>query len=223
MSDFIGTFSNAFDWATAFAVFLALVGTVVGAWTSLKGMKIGSIEFGVTGLPIIAFTRDPELTGAGAQPEISGTPAGSEPEAFEVKALATYYNRALSRATISFWFSLLFATIGFGVILFGLLSHDPADLSATVIKVLSGTVIDAVSSLFFLQSTNAQKQMGDFFEKLRLDRLISDARGMIGEVENAERRDQLRAQLVLKFAGIDQLLEGGTTMQTTGHRPGSPS
>ena len=51
--------------------------------------------------------------------------------------------------------------------------------------------------------------MSDFFEKLRLDRLNAEARTLIGEIENPERRDQLRAQLVLKYAAIDKLLVGG--------------
>jgi len=201
----INTISGAFDWTAAASVILALVALLVGAWTSLKGLRVGSIEIDAVGIPRVVFTRQGEsAAGAGAR----AAPNAKEPEAFEVRALATYYNRALSRATISFWFSIIFATIGFGVIVFALLSHEPTDLYATILKIVSGTVIDAVSSLFFFQSTSAQKQMGDFFEKLRLDRLISDARAMIGEVENAERRDQLRAQLVLKFAGIEQLLEG---------------
>ena len=32
---------------------------------------------------------------------------------------------------------------------------------------------------------------------------------MIAEIEDPERRDQLRAQLILKYSGIEQLLEGG--------------
>lgn len=214
MDSFINTISGAFDWTAAASVILALVALLAGAWTSFNGLRVGSIEIDTVGDPHVVLTRQGgSAAGAGAQPASPAEPTAKEPEAFEVKALATYYNRALSRATISFWFSIIFATIGFGVIVFALLSHDPTDLYATILKVVSGTVIDAVSSLFFFQSTNAQKQMGDFFEKLRLDRLISDARAMIGEVENAERRDQLRAQLVLKFAGIDQLLESGAASQ----------
>lgn len=210
MDSLINTASGAFDWTAAVSVIAALVALLIGAWTSLKAIRVGSIEIDAAGIPRVVLTRQGESgAGAGAPRDPPAAPTAKEPEAFEVKALATYYNRALSRATISFWFSIVFATIGFGVIVFALLSHDPTDLYATILKVVSGTVIDAVSSLFFFQSTNAQKQMGDFFEKLRLDRLISDARAMIREVENAERRDQLRAQLVLKFAGIEQLLEGG--------------
>ena len=126
--------------------------------------------------------------------------------AFEKAALENYYNQALSRANISFWFSLLFASIGFGVIIFAFLTHSSGGIADTAIKVVSGTVIDGVSALFFVQSTNAQKSMSEFFEKLRLDRLNVEAREMIAEIENAERRDQLRAQLVIKYSGIEKLI-----------------
>lgn len=133
---------------------------------------------------------------------------GETEKPFEITALANYYNQALSRANISFWFSLIFAAIGFGVIIFAFLTHNAGDVAGTVLKVVSGTVIDAVSALFFVQTQNAQKSMSEFFEKLRLDRLNVEAREMIGEIENAERRDQLRAQLVIKYSGIEKLIEG---------------
>jgi len=50
--------------------------------------------------------------------------------------------------------------------------------------------------------------MSEFFEKLRLDRLNAEAREMIGEIEDLQMRDQLRAQLVLKYSGIDRMLTG---------------
>ncbi|KJB95163.1 hypothetical protein N826_07180 [Skermanella aerolata KACC 11604] len=123
-------------------------------------------------------------------------------------ALSNYYNHALRRANISFWFSIIFASIGFGVIIFAFATHDNSDILGTVVKAASGAIIDAVASLFFVQSTNAQKSMAEFFEKLRLDRLNAEARELISEIENIERRDQLRAQLVLKYAGIEKLLVG---------------
>jgi hypothetical protein len=132
-----------------------------------------------------------------------------EMPSFEVEALEAYYNQALQSARISFWFSLGFACIGFAVIIFAFASHTAADTSGTIIKVVSGTVIDTVAGLFFVQSNAAQKSMGEFFDKLRLDRLHVEARDLVNQIENGERRDQLRAQLVLKYAGINQLLEGG--------------
>ncbi|HEX8225487.1 MAG TPA: hypothetical protein VF605_16865 [Allosphingosinicella sp.] len=137
--------------------------------------------------------------------------AAREGRPFETTALENYYGQVLSRANISFWFSLVFASIGFGVIIFAFVTHNTADVTGTIIKVVSGTVIDAISGLFFVQSTSAQKSMAEFFEKLRLDRLNAEARDMIAEIEDSKLRDELRAQLILKYSGIDRLLTGTGT------------
>lgn len=94
------------------------------------------------------------------------------------------------------------------LIIFAFITHAPADIQGTVVKVASGTIIDAVSGLFFVQSNNGQKVMGEFFEKLRLDRLNAEAREMIREIENSGMRDELRGQLVLKYSGVDRILTG---------------
>lgn len=127
---------------------------------------------------------------------------------FEKRSLEAYYNQALFRTNVSFWFSLIFAAVGFGVIILAFMTHNPADLTGSLLKVGSGVVIDAVSGLFFVQATSAQKAMQEFFEKLRLDRASADAREIISEITDPDRADQLRAQLVLKYAGIEKLLVG---------------
>lgn len=184
-----------------FAVATAVVSVAFTVLATVRSGAIKSIRFG-------SIYIEGGITSAEIQKIESASSGGTQP--FEIKALASYYNQALSRANISFWFSLVFASIGFGLIVFALVSHDSTDATGTIIKVASGTVIDAVSALFFVQSTNAQKSMSEFFEKLRLDRMNAEAREMISEIEDLERRDQLRAQLILKYAGIEQLLEGGT-------------
>lgn len=190
---------------TAESVFQTL--SITAAVTSVLLAGIAAIRSGA--IKSVRFGSI-SIEGAISETEIESleTVGDNAAKPFEIKALANYYNQALGRANISFWFSLVFASIGFGVIIFALFSHNPEDSFGTIIKVMSGTVIDAVSALFFAQSTSAQKSMSEFFEKLRLDRLNAEARDMIAEIEDAERRDQLRAQLILKYSGIDKLLEG---------------
>lgn len=130
-------------------------------------------------------------------------------EAFETTALRDYYKHALSRANVSFWFSMTFATIGFGVIIFAFVSHSSSDIWGSGLKMIGGAVIEAVAGLFFVQSTNAQKSMGEFFEKLRLDRLNAEARLLLSDIEHPERRDEVRTQLVLKYSDIDKLIVNG--------------
>lgn len=192
--DVISFVERIFSSASAIIAALAVVFAVISAIRSgsIKSLRVGplSVEGAITSAEISKIEK----------------PGGGEQKPFEITALANYYNQALSRANISFWFSLIFASIGFGVIIFAFATHLASDSFGTIIKVASGTVIDAVSALFFVQSTNAQKSMSEFFEKLRLDRLNAEAREMIAEIENVERRDQLRAQLILKYSGIEKLL-----------------
>ena len=179
------------------AVLTAIAGIAAGLSTGvLKRIDIAgfTLESAIRPEDVLALRRSLKATGT------------DEEKPFEVVALSNYYNHALLRANVSFWFSLIFAAIGFGVIIFAFATHSPSDVLGTVVKATSGAIIDGVSTLFFIQSTNAQKSMSEFFEKLRLDRLNAEARSLISEIENAERRDQLRAQLVLKYAAIERLL-----------------
>lgn len=180
----------AFNTIAILLAFGSILGFLFGALQSVRKTKIGDADDAISSERLafeLQTIREPE------------TP-------FETTALANYYNQVLSRANISFWFSLLFAAIGFGVIIFAFVTHNPTDTTGTIIKVGSGVVIDGVSSLFFVQSTAAQKSMSEFFEKLRLDRLNVEARGMINDIEDTAQRDRLRAQLILKYSGIDKLL-----------------
>lgn len=196
VADLLNQAERIFSVLSALVAALTVVVMILSAFKGglIKKLQVGplTVEGGITKREIS------ELERAGVDNK----------EPFEITALANYYNQALSRANISFWFSLIFAAIGFGVIIFAFATHEASDIYGTVIKVISGTVIDAVSALFFVQSTNAQKSMSEFFEKLRQDRLNAEAREMIAEMEDIERRDQLRAQLILKYSNIDKLLQG---------------
>jgi hypothetical protein len=176
----------------------AVAATAILAGRSLRRVSIGSVSFG-SGESGITPSEVAESVGS----DLKEKP-------FETKALSDYYNQALRQAKVSFWFSLLFASIGFGVILLAFATYDKSDLTGALIKVSSGAIIDAISALFFVQSNNAQRAMGEFFEKLRLDRLNVEARQLISEIENEAMRDQLRGQMVLKYSGIDKLLSGAS-------------
>ena len=194
MPDFLAVL---FSSGAALTTTVAFIATLVGAVTALRKEKSVAFDFSVGGVTL----KEVATAEGAAQKDI--TP-------FETTALANYYNQALSRARVSFWFSLVFASLGFGVIIFAFITHSAGDVAGTIVKVASGTIIDAVSSLFFIQSNAAQKAMGEFFEKLRLDRLNAEARDMIREIEASGMRDELRAQLILKYSGSDRLLAGGS-------------
>lgn len=180
---FIGP--NSLDLFASISVLTAIFAILTGVAGAIRTIYISKQD-------LAASQNDPQTT--------DQTP-------FERRVLERYYNQALTAANVSFWFSIIFAAVGFGVIILSFATHSSGDSVGTIIKILSGAVIDAVSGLFLVQSQNARKSMTDFFEKLRLDRLSAEARQMIGEIDDTSARDQLRMQLVMKFSGIDRLVE----------------
>lgn len=124
---------------------------------------------------------------------------------FEVEQLTNYYSQILSQSKISFWFSLVFASLGFVAILvaaFFFTSGPSGATGATVAQFVAGAIMEAVASLFFVQSKNAQKSMGDFFDKLRNDRLHMESRKLCEAIQNSGAQDALKLNLALHYAGV---------------------
>jgi len=123
---------------------------------------------------------------------------------FEAMKLSEYYSQVLSQSKISFWFSLIFASIGFTVILLGAFTFVQNNIGSSVVTMISGVIIDSISALFFVQSKSAQKSMSEFFEKLRLDRGISDSKEICETISDHSTKDALKVQLALHLAGISE-------------------
>lgn len=121
---------------------------------------------------------------------------------YETDTLTRYYAQVLSQSKISFWFSLICAAVGFGVIVIAVFLHSDDKMATTVISLISGTVIDAVSTLFFVQSKSAQKSMSNFFDKLRNDYQQLESRKVCSSIGNSLAKDALNIQLALHFAQV---------------------
>ena len=63
-------------------------------------------------------------------------------------------------------------------------------------------IIDAVVTLFFVQSRRAQEAMGAFFEKLRTDRQFIEARKICDEIKDDAKKDNIKTILVLHYSGL---------------------
>ena len=159
----------------------------------LHQLKIGSFE-------LKASPHEREEIGKIVASITAATP-GEIP--FETQQLALYYAQILAQSKISFWFSLIFASIGFAVIIAAVFLSSAGSTGATAVQFVAGVVIDAVAALFFVQSRNAQKSMGEFFDKLRRDRQQLESRKLCESVENKNARDALRINLSLHYAEID--------------------
>ena len=128
--------------------------------------------------------------------------ASQEGLPFETEQLAKYYGEVLAQSKTSFWFSLVFAVIGFLVILVAAFMFSGKQDTTTLIQMLAGTIIDAVSALFFVQSRHAQKSMADFFDKLRQDRQHTDSKSMCESISDPIAKDALKMQLSIYYSGM---------------------
>lgn len=133
----------------------------------------------------------------------SVTAPDTEKVPFETEQLANYYAQVLGQSKTSFWFSLVFASIGFLIIVLAAFMHADAESGSTVARFVAGGVVDAVAALFFVQSKRAQESMADFFDKLRRDRNHVKARKLCESLETKEAKDALRVRLALHYAEVE--------------------
>ena len=123
---------------------------------------------------------------------------------FETEQLANYYAQVLGQSKTSFWFSLVFASIGFLIIVLAAFMHADSESGSTIARFIAGGVVDAVAALFFVQSKRAQESMADFFDKLRRDRNHVEARKLCESLETKEAKDALRVRLALHYAEVEE-------------------
>ena len=134
---------------------------------------------------------------------------GAESGYRQYALLREYHAQGLAQSRISFWFSLTFASIGFAVIALAVglfLETAPTgsgwmdNAGKPVFTLVSGTVIDAVAALFFVQSNKARQLMTEFFDKLRTDRKLDESLKLAETISDSIVSSRLKAILALHFA-----------------------
>jgi hypothetical protein len=106
-------YSYFLDWLlTSFSVVASVttvIATLISAYAAARQLKPSkAIDGGISPLQVREIEQSKELG----------------PKPFEISALANYYNQVLKRANLAFVFSILFASIGFCVIIFAFASHQ---------------------------------------------------------------------------------------------------
>ncbi len=133
--------------------------------------------------------------------------------------LQEYHSQGLAQSKISFWFSLIFAAIGFTIIIVAILMYvlaSETNAESTVksvsiidkagkpiFAVIAGTIIDAVAALFFVQSNKARQLMTEFFDKLRVDRKLDESLNVLSQIEEKTIASRVKALLSLNFAEVE--------------------
>jgi hypothetical protein len=123
-----------------------------------------------------------------------------------------YHAQGLSQSRVSFWFSLVFAALGFMIIAIavGLFLQTPTapgasfgdNIGKPAFTLVAGTIVDAVAALFFVQSNKARQLMTDFFDKLRVDRKLDEALSLIGAIREPGVASRAQAIVALNFSDV---------------------
>jgi hypothetical protein len=116
-----------------------------------------------------------------------------------------YYAQGVGQAQVSFYFSLAFASVGFMVIIAGVLIAIIRPNSATeaAVTVGAGAITDGIGALFFALANRSRTVMTSFIDKLRADRErereFLKSLELMELVQSGELRDSLKAIAALRF------------------------
>lgn len=122
--------------------------------------------------------------------------------------LREMYTQGLEQARFSFRVSLVFASVGAGILLYGVflaVTHAASDGKqyASIVTGLTGVVINLTSGLFFIQSNKARETMAQqgalLRDESREDRKVTTARELAATISGVELRDEVRAELARRL------------------------
>jgi hypothetical protein len=175
---------------------------------AIGGISLAALGFGAVflgpGLLSARYQRE-LLTHQDGPSADSAGPGGSSYD----KALAKYASHGLAQSWISFIVSVLFAGLGFVVILTGVLfvTFRHGSLTTAAVSALSGTVVEAVAGLFFALNRMNQKNMIGFYDRLRSDQRVEHAINMARKLPESYLATRLQALLALRFTETDPIAE----------------
>jgi hypothetical protein len=189
---------------------LIAVITILGFVLLYRG-KLGKLEIGRA---FKITTVDDEASRIRARLMSVASEGNAKPNQ-QYALLQEYHSQGLAQSKISFWFSLIFAAIGFTIIIISVLTYTLASEAAhesvsiidkagkPIFAVVAGTIIDAVAALFFVQSNKARQLMTEFFDKLRVDRKLDESLIVLSQIEDKKIGSRVKALLALNFAEVD--------------------
>ena len=191
------------DWTTGV---LSNLSTILVSMTAIAVVGFaflgrGRLKFGQFA---IEFPK-PRLPDLDEDRLIEGNP-DLDPSERQYLLLKAYHEQSLGQSRTSMWFSLIFAAVGFCVIILAVFVPSGSLGSPfggeRLIKLVSGTIIDAVAGLFFVQSNKARELMSTFFDKLRTDRKLDESLTLARQVPDSTLKSRLQLVLSLNFADV---------------------
>jgi hypothetical protein len=124
-----------------------------------------------------------------------------------------YYTQGHRQASLSFILSMIFAILGFGIVVVAVIGYirNPGQIGSAVVTGVVGAVNEVVSFLFFQRADKSRELMMGLVDRLRDDRekerQFIGAVGTIDQVDDTAIKDALRAAVALKFAESPATLE----------------
>lgn len=113
-----------------------------------------------------------------------------------------YHEQALGQASAQFWFSVVAAIVGFGMIIYAGLSIQTDSLQS-VTKTFPGMVMDAVAYLFFKQASETRQRATELYDRLRKDKQLTEAVSLVSSIADAKLKSTVQAQIALHMSGLN--------------------
>lgn len=142
-----------------------------------------------------------ELKGIKKEPNIA---LATNEKKLNLYAKQSYHIQGLSQAKCGFWLSVIGSIAGFIIIVIFLFKLKDGNTINAAIGIVSGTIIEVISVLFFAIASNANKRVNNSFEKLRVDSNIVNAIELCKDIEDIMIKDELKVKLALHLVGIKE-------------------
>ena len=112
--------------------------------------------------------------------------------------MKNYHEQALAQARVQFWFGLIAATLGFLLIL---VSSVFGGNWTFIQKVVPGSIIASVATLFLRQSAETRKRATDFYDRLQSYSKQRESLNLVTTMSDARLRSITQTLLALHMAG----------------------
>lgn len=123
--------------------------------------------------------------------------------------LESHHQQALSQSSIQFWFSLISAIVGFLFIIFMIgymiILNDSSKIEwyDYILRSLPGTIIEAVSVLFFNQARETRDRATKFFRELNYQQQIAKSVSIADTIDDSTTKSNVKAKIALHIIGIE--------------------
>ena len=212
------------------ALFFGLLSVILLTSDRVSRIAVGGVEFEKKAQQefdqVIVELLKEETEQKSARRSARTLPSGSV--AHELALMRKYHALGLAQSRLSFTISLIFAGLGFAVIVFAIIATDSSkpigEQSLPFASLVSAIIIEAVSALFFVQSNRAQKVMVEFFDRLRADRRLEESLALAERMPDSTIKARMMLVLGLGLADrpiTDELMRD--TMNISGDQVSSTS